>query len=51
MSRLFARYNTFVTSRPVLAPMIVSFTLFGAGDVIAQRLVEKNERHDYIRTA
>ncbi|KAF8323939.1 hypothetical protein DL93DRAFT_2070069 [Clavulina sp. PMI_390] len=52
MSRLFARYNTFVTSRPVLAPMLVSFTLFGAGDVIAQQLVEKKgKQHDLVRTA
>jgi hypothetical protein len=41
-----------MTSRPVLTQAISITVLFGAGDVLAQQLVEKKsiKGHDFIRT-
>ncbi|KAF8336994.1 uncharacterized protein EI90DRAFT_2968719 [Cantharellus anzutake] len=53
MSRRFIHaFNVFTLRRPFLAPVITTFTLFGAGDVLAQQGVErKGKDHDFLRTA
>ena len=47
---ILRRYNDFLTRRPLVANMLMSGTLFGAGDVIAQLLFIDAD-YDYLRTA
>ncbi len=52
MSRFLGSLNALTLRRPLLAPVVTTFTLFGAGDVLAQQGVEKKGGdHDFIRTA
>ncbi|KAL0080409.1 integral membrane protein mpv17 pmp22 family [Phycomyces blakesleeanus] len=50
---MLALYNRALTKRPILVQSISTALLFGAGDVIAQQIVEKKgfEQHDLNRTA
>ncbi|KAI9487328.1 MAG: sym-1 [Benjaminiella poitrasii] len=50
--KMFAAYHRVLTKRPILVQSISTAALFGAGDVIAQQLVERQgwKRHDYMRT-
>ncbi|KAI7900466.1 uncharacterized protein BX663DRAFT_517740 [Cokeromyces recurvatus] len=49
---MFAAYHKVLIKRPILVQSISTAALFGAGDVIAQQLVEKKgwKSHDYMRT-
>lgn len=47
---ILRRYNEFLTKRPLVSNMLMSGTLFGAGDVIAQVLFIDAD-YDYKRTA
>ncbi|ODQ48813.1 hypothetical protein PICMEDRAFT_21806, partial [Pichia membranifaciens NRRL Y-2026] len=47
---ILRRYNDFLTRRPLVANILMSGTLFGAGDVIAQLLFIDAD-YDYLRTA
>ncbi|KAG8906974.1 Protein required for ethanol metabolism [Tulasnella sp. 403] len=51
MGSLLRAYQSALQRRPVRTSMVASFTLFSAGDVIAQQLVEKRGKdHDWTRT-
>ncbi|KAL1984287.1 hypothetical protein VTN96DRAFT_9245 [Rasamsonia emersonii] len=45
-------YQTKLAARPLLTPSITTAALFGAGDVLAQQLVDRKgfDKHDYART-
>lgn len=49
---MFAAYHRALTKRPILVQSLSTAVLFGAGDVIAQQIVEKQgwEKHDLQRT-
>ncbi|KAI8067018.1 uncharacterized protein B0P05DRAFT_207593 [Gilbertella persicaria] len=49
---MFGLYHKVLTKRPILVQSLSTAVLFGAGDVIAQQLVEKQgwENHDMKRT-
>ncbi|GAA5796933.1 hypothetical protein HPULCUR_002311 [Helicostylum pulchrum] len=49
---MFAAYHRVLTKRPILVQSVSTAVLFGAGDVIAQQLIEKQgwEQHDLKRT-
>ncbi|KAG8950139.1 Protein required for ethanol metabolism [Tulasnella sp. 424] len=53
MGSLIKAYQNVLQRRPFITSAVSSFTLFAAGDVIAQQLVEKNgiKGHDWVRTA
>ena len=50
MAALWARYIAVLNRRPLATQMAQSTVLMGLGDVIAQQLVEKTEKHDTKRT-
>ncbi|KIO24411.1 hypothetical protein M407DRAFT_47674, partial [Tulasnella calospora MUT 4182] len=52
MSSLIKAYQNVLQRRPLITSAVSSFTLFAAGDVIAQQVVEKNgiKGHDWVRT-
>ncbi|TFY75678.1 hypothetical protein EWM64_g8335 [Hericium alpestre] len=51
MASLFRAYSSALTRRPYLVQSATALTLFGAGDVIAQQVIEKKgKNHDLART-
>ena len=50
MSRLWSLYNTSLTKQPLLTKAITSLTGFTAGDILAQKYVEKGDEYDWRRT-
>ncbi|KAF8328746.1 hypothetical protein F5887DRAFT_134622 [Amanita rubescens] len=54
MAAFFRAYNASLLNRPLLTNCLSAAFLFGAGDVIAQQVIEKKggfRGHDYVRTA
>ncbi|KAI8972040.1 sym-1 [Mycotypha africana] len=49
---IFGGYHRLLTKRPILIQSLTTAILFGAGDVIAQQLVEQQgwRKHDHFRT-
>lgn len=52
MAAFMRSYNAALLRRPLLTQCLTSFTLFSAGDVICQQVIEKKGKdHDFLRTA
>ncbi|KAF9526804.1 hypothetical protein CPB83DRAFT_857257 [Crepidotus variabilis] len=52
MAHLLRSYNALLQRRPMITQCITASVLFGAGDIVAQQIVErKGKEHDYARTA
>ncbi|KAI1791454.1 hypothetical protein LXA43DRAFT_1011645 [Ganoderma leucocontextum] len=52
MSRLLHAFNASLIRRPMVTQCATAFTLFGAGDILAQQAFEKKGgNHDFVRTA
>mgnify|MGYP003365784449 FL=1 len=47
---IFKRYNYWLTKYPYRTNAITTGTLFGTGDIIAQKLFTKEDEYDYKRT-
>jgi len=48
---LWAQYNRALAAQPLLVKAMTSFTGFTAGDLLAQKAVEKKDDIDFMRTA
>ncbi|KAG2078724.1 hypothetical protein BDR04DRAFT_1087291 [Suillus decipiens] len=52
MASILRLYNAAIIRRPVFTHSTTSAVLFGAGDVIAQQIIERRgKNHDFMRTA
>ena len=51
MSFLWAQYNRALAAQPLIVKAMTSFTGFTAGDLLAQKAVEKKDEIDIMRTA
>ncbi|KAF9000092.1 hypothetical protein BDQ17DRAFT_1360096 [Cyathus striatus] len=52
MASLLRAYNALLIRRPMASQCATAGFLFGAGDVVAQQLIEKRgKEHDFLRTA
>ncbi|KAK7693273.1 hypothetical protein QCA50_002840 [Cerrena zonata] len=53
MASFLRAFNASLVRRPMLTQCATSLTLFAAGDVVAQQLIEKKgfDKHDFARTA
>jgi len=50
-SKLISLYNSILFNHPILTKSISTAFLFGLGDIISQKLVEKTEKFSFRRTA
>ncbi|KAJ8613130.1 hypothetical protein CTAYLR_004821 [Chrysophaeum taylorii] len=51
MSMLWAQYNRALAAQPLIVKALTSFTGFTAGDLLAQKAVERKDEIDFMRTA
>lgn len=51
ISRVFGLYNKALNAYPLITQCSTTGFLLGAGDIIAQQLIERQKEHNWVRTA